>query len=309
MLDTPSVATRVQLRMRTLLYIIGTFTGYASASFCAVRQFRHQRGNRSRCNTRGCTCLARDAWTLPSRRYATPTPLARSGGPSCCTRTTVLRAGSAPPRSAVVEADVIERRLHDRLHRVRRPPKAAGTSRSTEQPRDRRVAVGKVKCVGRLAEVFGEAQAEAVEAHRAAARRLERRRRVDALVVAPALAAGRTEARRGVIFACFSRNSCQLMRVEQGDLLAPRSCRPGSPDSCRRAGSDRVARAPAAAPSRRNSGHGRRPLPTTSRSSPKCSLSKNIDGPSFSFVNASRFWNSALRSTWTPSSSTSRLAV
>ena len=42
----------------------------------------------------------------------------------------------------------------------------------------------------------------------------------------------------------------------------------------------------------KNSGHGIRPLPATSLSSPKCSLSKNIAGPSFSFVNASRFWNS-----------------
>jgi hypothetical protein len=36
MFETPSFSNAVQRRMSTLLYIIGTLTEYASASFCAA---------------------------------------------------------------------------------------------------------------------------------------------------------------------------------------------------------------------------------------------------------------------------------
>ena len=87
--DTPRCANDVQRRTSTLLYIIGTFAGYASASRCVAGNSGISAPIKALLQAR-TTFDARTAWILPSRRYARRTDRARSTSPSCCTRTTVL---------------------------------------------------------------------------------------------------------------------------------------------------------------------------------------------------------------------------
>src|SRR5437016_5224319 len=88
MFDAPSFANDVHRRTRTLLYIIGTFTEYASASRCACGSSGISAGISALLHA-SITLAARTPWSLPSRRYAMRTPLARS---------TLLRvAERAPP--------------------------------------------------------------------------------------------------------------------------------------------------------------------------------------------------------------------
>src|SRR6266516_4317670 len=81
MFDTPSLANDVHRRTRTLLYIIGTFTEYASASRCACGSSGISAGINALLHAR-ITFAARTPCTLPSRRYAMRTPRARSTEPA-----------------------------------------------------------------------------------------------------------------------------------------------------------------------------------------------------------------------------------
>src|SRR2546423_11419538 len=103
MFAAPSFANDDQRRMSTLLYIIGTFTAYASASFCLSGSSGIRAGINALLQAR-ITFAARTPCTLPSRKYATRTLFDRSGSASGCTRTTVLlnliRTGDAASSSA-----------------------------------------------------------------------------------------------------------------------------------------------------------------------------------------------------------------
>ena len=87
----------------------------------------------------------------------------------------------------------------------------------------------------------------------------------------------------GWILACLSRKSCQLIRASAAIFSLGAHARQVVGVLAVEANQIVRGPPPRAAPSRRNSGHGSRPLPATRRSSPKCSLSKNMPGPRLSF--------------------------